>query len=132
VGPVLMREPAETGELTRLAREVVGPWYRERAVAALGWLDAALAGCEYHVHVPEGAFFLWLWLPQLTIPSRELYRRLKARGVLVLSGHHFFPGLGDDPWPHREQCLRISYASDPASVQRGLAILAEEVRAAHA
>lgn len=132
VGPVLMREPAETGELTRLAREVVGPWYRERAGTALGWLDAALAGCEYHVHVPEGAFFLWLWLPALTISSAELYRRLKARGVFVLSGHRFFPGLGAEPWPHRGQCLRISYASDPASVQRGLAILGAEVRAAHA
>jgi valine--pyruvate aminotransferase len=52
--------------------------------------------------------------------------------VLVLSGHHFFPGLPDDGWEHRRQCLRITYASDSASVQRGLAILGEEVRRAHA
>jgi valine--pyruvate aminotransferase len=131
VGPVLMRGPAGSGELTRLAREVIGPWYRQRAELALRWLREALVDCEYHVHSPEGAFFLWLWLPRLTIPARELYQRLKARGVLVLSGHHFFPGLGDDPWPHREQCLRLSYATDPASLQRGLSILGEEVRRAH-
>lgn len=131
VGPVLMRAAAESGALTRLARDVIGPWYRERAGLALGWLREALAGCDFHVHTPEGAFFLWLWLPQLAIPASLLYQRLKARGVLVLAGHHFFPGLGVDPWPHREQCLRISYAGDPASLQRGLAILGEEVRRAH-
>lgn len=132
VGPVLVRSALADGTLTRLAREVIEPWYRARAGEALAWLRTALAGCEYRVHCPEGALFLWLWLPRLTVTSAELYRRLKARGVLVLSGHHFFPGLGDDPWPHRQQCLRITYATDAASVQRGLAILGEEVRRAHA
>jgi valine--pyruvate aminotransferase len=132
VGPVLVRDALASGELTRLAATVVEPWYRARATEALGWLRTALAGCAYRVHRPEGALFLWLWLPRLTIDSAELYRRLKARGVLVLSGHHFFPGLPDDGWEHRRQCLRITYASDSASVQRGLAILGEEVRRAHA
>jgi valine--pyruvate aminotransferase len=127
-----VRSALADGTLTRLAREVIEPWYRARAGEALAWLRTALAGCEYRVHCPEGALFLWLWLPRLTVTSAELYRRLKARGVLVLSGHHFFPGLGDDPWPHRQQCLRITYATDAASVQRGLAILGEEVRRAHA
>ena len=62
--------------------------------------------------------------------SAELYRRLKGRGVYVISGHHFFPGLDTD-WPHRHECLRINYSQTPESVARGIEILAEEVRTAY-
>lgn len=130
VGPVLVRPMLDDGSLLTLAREVIGPWYRERALRAAGWLHEALRGCEYRLHRAEGALFLWLWLPRLGIGSDELYRRLKARGVVVLSGHHFFPGLADDDWPHRRQCLRLSYAQDEQAVQRGFEILGEEVRRA--
>jgi valine--pyruvate aminotransferase len=82
------------------------------------------------IHRPEGAFFLWLWFPGLPVSSAELYRRLKARGVYVISGHHFFPGLATD-WPHREQCLRINYSQAPESVAAGIEIIAEEVRRAY-
>lgn len=129
VGPVLVREMLVSRELLRLSEDVIRPYYQQRCAEALQWLHEALAGCEYHVHLPEGAFFLWLWLPGLAIDSAELYRRLKARGVLVLSGHHFFPGLAAD-WPHRRECLRISYAQSPQVVRAGLAMLGEEVRRA--
>jgi valine--pyruvate aminotransferase len=132
VGPVLVRELVASREVMRLARDVIRPFYAARAAQALAWLRTALAGCPFRIHRPEGAFFLWLWLPDLPITSAELYRRLKARGVLVLSGHHFFPGL-DDPadrdWPHRHQCLRISYAQDAQVVKAGIRIIGEEVKA---
>jgi valine--pyruvate aminotransferase len=82
------------------------------------------------MHKPEGAFFLWLWFPGLPITSNELYRRLKQRDVLVLSGHHLFPGVAQDD-PHQRECLRLSYAQPPESVRAGIAILAEEVRRAY-
>ena len=91
-------------------------------------LRAGLDGCGVRIHRPEGAFFLWLWMPGLPIGNAELYRRLKARGVVVVSGHYFFPGLEDDDWPHKRECIRISYADDWDRVERGLAILVEEVR----
>jgi valine--pyruvate aminotransferase len=59
-----------------------------------------------------------------------LYRRLKARGVYVISGHHFFPGL-EAEWPHRDECIRINYSQAPESVARGIEILADEVRRAY-
>jgi valine--pyruvate aminotransferase len=80
------------------------------------------------VHVPEGAMFLWLWFENLPVPSQELYERLKGRGVLVVSGHYFFPGLAED-WPHSRQCLRITYSQDDSDVREGLRIIAEEVGA---
>ncbi|MBL8202060.1 MAG: valine--pyruvate transaminase [Chromatiales bacterium] len=131
VGPVLLRELVASGQIVRLSREVIRPFYRQRAGLALSWLREALGDCEWRVHTPEGALFLWLWLPRLSITSAELYARLKARGVLVLSGHHFFPGLQESPeahWPHRDQCLRITYARDEDTVRRGIAIIGDEVR----
>jgi valine--pyruvate aminotransferase len=129
VGPVLMRDLIATGEIIRVSQEVIRPFYQRRAEQALAWLHEALAGVEYRIHRPEGAFFLWLWLPDLPISSRELYSRLKALGVLVLSGHHFFPGLAE-PWRHREECLRISYTQEPDIVRRGIGIIGGEVRRA--
>jgi valine--pyruvate aminotransferase len=130
VGPVLMRELVATREIIRVSEDIIRPYYLRRSRQAVEWLQEALVGCEYFIHRPEGAFFLWLWLPGLPIDSGELYRRLKKRGVLVLSGHHFFPGLADE-WRHRHECLRISYAQPPQAVREGLAVLGEEVRRAY-
>ena len=82
----------------------------------------------YKRQKPEGAFFLWLWFEGLPITSAELYQRLKARGVLVVPGHYFFPGLAGE-WRHRHECIRMNYAGDDAAVRRGLRLIAEEVRA---
>ena len=59
-----------------------------------------------------------------------LYERLKQRGVLVVPGHHCFFGLDED-WPHRHECIRVSYVQDEAAVKRGIAIIAEEVKKAY-
>ena len=129
VGPVLMRNLVASGEIMRLGRDVIRPFYAARAEQALAWMHEALTGCEYFIHLPEGAYFLWLWLPELSVSSEVLYQRLKDRGVFVLSGHYFFPGLADD-WAHRHQCIRVSYSQDIAAVQQGIAIIGEEVRRA--
>ena len=118
-----------SGELRTLCAELVRPFYADRAERALAWCEEFFTGFDYRIHCAEGAIFLWLWFPDLPIPAAVLYERLKARGVLVIPGHHFAPGL-DTGWPHVHQCLRVSYAQDPASVRKGLQIIAEEVRGA--
>jgi valine--pyruvate aminotransferase len=118
-----------SGELRRLCAESIRPYYRARCTQAVEWLREACGNLPLRIHVPEGAFFLWLWFPGLPIPSEELYRRLRERGVFVISGHHFFPGLDLD-WRHRDECLRINYALEPRMVQDGIGAIAEEVAAA--
>ncbi len=76
-------------------------------------------------------FYLWLWFEGLPVSSHELYERLKARGVLVVPGHYFFPGV-QEPWRHREECIRVTYAQDDGVVERGLSIVADEVRRLYA
>ena len=80
------------------------------------------------IHKPEGALFLWLWFEGLPISSQELYQRLKKRGVLVVSGHYFFPGMEEDNWIHKNQCIRVTYAQDNAVVEEGIKLLADEVK----
>ena len=130
LGPALATGLVESDEVLALGREVIRPHYAERAARAVDMLRGGLDGCDARIHRPEGAFFLWLWLPGLSITSAELYERLKARGVVVVSGHYFFPGLEHDDWSHRHECIRISYADEWSRIERGLAIVVEEVRRA--
>ena len=118
------------GELGRLCREVIRPYYEARCREAIDRLRTACRDLPLVIHRPEGAFFLWVWFPDLPVTSVELYRRLKERGVYVISGHHFFPGLEAD-WPHRNECLRINYSQAPDSVAAGIEILADELRRAY-
>ena len=131
LGPALATELIESGELLPLARDVIRPHYAERAARAVDRLRAGLGDYPIRIHKPEGAFFLWLWMPGLPITNAALYGRLKQRDVIVVSGHYFFPGREDDDWPHKRECIRISYADDWERTERGLDIVVEEVRRAY-
>ena len=130
-GPLLAQQLLNSGQLIDLAENNIQPYYRSRLEQAMHWLDIALDGTPYRIHVAEGAFFLWLWLEGLPVSSDVLYQRLKARDTLVISGSHFFPDSGAS-WPHRHECLRISYAQAPGQVEQGIRIIGEEVRSAYA
>ena len=79
------------------------------------------------IHKPEGALFLWLWFEGLPISSEELYQRLKKKGVLVVSGHYFFPGMEKENWKHKGECIRLTYAQDEEVVTSGIRLIAEEI-----
>ena len=130
-GPLLAQQLLNSGQLIDLAENNIQPYYRSRLEQAMHWLDVALDGTPYRIHVAEGAFFLWLWLEGLPVSSDVLYQRLKVRDTLVISGSHFFPTSGAS-WPHRHECLRISYAQAPDQVEQGIRIIGEEVRSAYA
>jgi valine--pyruvate aminotransferase len=130
-GPALAKQLLLDNQILHLSRRVVAPFYRERMEGAVAIFKRHLGDLPYRIHKPEGAIFLWLWFEGLPITSEELYQRLKARGVLVISGHHFFPGLEDD-WQHRHECIRVTYCQDASVVEAGAKIIAEEVAKAFA
>lgn len=130
LGPMMAREMFASGEILRLSRKFVAPFYRQKVEQAVAWFEEAMAGLPYRIHKPEGAIFLWLWFEHLPITSQELYQRLKARGVLVIPSHNFFPGIDDD-WRHKDECIRVSYAQSEAVVKEGIRLIAEEVAAAY-
>jgi valine--pyruvate aminotransferase len=127
VGAAIATDMVLSGEILLAGREIVRPFYEKKMQEAVARVHECFRGLDYHVHKPEGAFFLWLWFPNLPITSQELYERLKQRNVLVVPGHHFFPGL-TEPWPHTNECLRVSYAQDAKVVAAGIQAIADEVR----
>ena len=130
LGPALARALFDSGEILSLSRDYVTPFYRERSQQAVDEFSRTLGDLPWHVHKPEGAIFLWLWFEGMPISSQALYQRLKQRGVLVVPGQNFFVGMDDD-WPHKQECIRVSYAQDPAKVKEGIGIIAEEVHRAY-
>ena len=124
------RAHRERRAAARSSRDVIRPHYAGRAARAVDRLRAGLRDYPIRIHKPEGAFFLWLWMPGLPISNAALYERLKQRNVIVVSGHYFFPGREDDDWPHKRECIRISYADDWERTECGLDIRCAGRRAA--
>jgi valine--pyruvate aminotransferase len=129
-GAVLAQRLVSSCEITAVSRELMQPFYRKKMEKAVAVVRDKFADIPCRIHIPEGAMFLWLWFEDLPITSLELYQRLKEHGVLVVSGHYFFPGLAES-WSHKDECLRVTYSQDDDDVRRGLEIIAEVVRRAY-
>jgi valine--pyruvate aminotransferase len=130
MGAAIAASLVRSGEIIRLSRDVIKPFYQSKAAEAVEQLFEQLDGIDFHIHKPEGAFFLWLWLRGLPITNGELYERLKKRGVLIVPGHYFFPGLKEQ-WKHKNECIRLNYSQDKETVTAGLKIIADEVKRAY-
>ena len=130
MGAAIAMDLVRTGKIINLSRNVITPYYQQKARTTLEQVYKELDATDFHVHKPEGAFFLWLWFPNLPITSSELYERLKARGVLIVPGHYFFPGLKEN-WRHKNECIRANYSQDQKIVNAGIKIIADEVKKAY-
>ncbi|EGQ8055090.1 TPA: valine--pyruvate transaminase [Vibrio alginolyticus] len=130
VGPALANHIIGKGDLLKLSSEVIKPFYKQKSQRAVELLQQAITDERFRIHKPEGAIFLWLWFDELPITTMELYQRLKARGVLIVPGEYFFIGQQDE-WDHAHQCLRMNYVQGDEMMQKGIAIIAEEVEKAY-
>ena len=129
-GSLLMLDMTRDNSVVDISNTIIRPFYREKAAFAVNCLKRRMDNSlPWHYHKPEGSMFLWLWFKDLPISSLELYERLKRRNVLVVSGHYFFPGISD--WQHQHECIRITFTRDNETVEKGIAIIAEEVQKAY-
>jgi len=128
IGARMAIDMVRNGEIMQISREIVQPFYRRKALQALEWFRTELGDLPCRIHTPEGAIFLWLWFQDLPCTSAQLYERLKARNTLVIPGHHFFPGLENEYWQHKHECIRVTYAQDEMAVREGIKVIAGEVR----
>jgi len=128
IGQALTAPLIRSGEILRISNELVMPFYRKKSRQAIEWIHEAFGdSIDYSIHRSEGSLFLWIWFKELGISTMELYRRLKARSVLIIPGEYFFYGMSA-PWDHREQCIRLSYAQSDETVEQGITIIADEVK----
>lgn len=130
IGPAIALEMIKRGDLLKLSQQVIQPFYQRRVIQTIEIIRRYIPQERCLIHKPEGAIFLWLWFKDLPISCQALYQRLKARGVLMVPGHYFFPGL-EQGWPHTQQCMRMNYVPEPEQIERGIIILAEELERAH-
>ncbi|MFC1757317.1 valine--pyruvate transaminase [Planctomycetota bacterium] len=127
VGQSLVMPLLEDGSLDRICKETVRPFYADKSKFARQQIASEFGNrFEYGIHVSEGAFFLWLTFPRLSVPTMELYEELKRRDVIVVPGEYFFFGLDDD-WDHSRQCIRVSFALADQTVAEGIAEIADVV-----
>ena len=133
-GSLLAVNMLKSKEILSLSSQVVKPYYEDKAKRARDYLLARLKGLPIKLPKVDGAMFLWLWLKGCPVHNDILYARLKEKGVLIVSGHHFFPGLSAEDkhnWQHTKQCLRITYSQNEALVFKGLDIIAAEIHLAY-
>ena len=131
IGPRLALELTRSGEIMTMSNDIVRPFYQQKAQNAVAQFRSRLEGLPARIHKPEGAIFLWLWLPEIPCTGQELYQRLKAKNTLIVPGHHFFPGMESSDWPHIHECIRVTYAQDENAVLKGIDIIADEIRKAY-
>lgn len=130
LGPAIAQKLMASNQLLMLSREHIQPFYADKMRYCLRRLHELFGDTPFRVHKPEGAIFIWLWFEGLPISSQVLYERLKQRGVLVIAGHHFFPGL-QEPWQHTQECIRLNYTQSAGVVDAGLRALVAEVKTAY-
>lgn len=132
IGPALLTPGLKDGSFAQACRDHIVPFYRQRQTVAIHTLFSGLKpGKEVLVHRPDGAFFLWAIFPRLKATARQLYDELKSRGVIVVAGDYYYPGLPErDRGPSSSnRALRISYTRDPESLREALTIVGSTVRA---
>ncbi len=131
LGPALAKSLIRSGDLLPLMEQTIKPFYESQLQQTLDYLlekisSLNLKSAPLKIHKPEGAFFLWLWFQDLPITSQVLYERLKEKGLLVLSGHHFFQPLYNSEWAHQHQCLRVNFCQPMDKIKQGIDLLLEE------
>jgi len=118
-GPSLVTRLINDGELLPLCKNIVLPFYQDKAHTAITLFNEIFADLPVYLHKVEGAFFMWLWFKDSKITSEMMYQKLKEQDVYIIPGHNFFIGI-EDNWAHKHECIRINYATDEATLKKGL------------
>ncbi len=135
IGQALASPLIKDGSLIEAAEKYVRPFYQKKSREAQDWIHEYFKGTSYYIHKSEGAIFLWLLMEDLTISTKELYSRLKEKGVIVVPGEYFFFGNAEDNsfapvenHPHYSKCIRMNYSGDSEEVREGIKIISEMYR----
>jgi len=129
-GQAIAARAIRSGTLAELSAQVIRPHYQAKFAALESTFDAAMPDVPWFLHKAEGSIFAWLWLKDLPISDRDFYQRLKQKGVIIVPGNPFFPGLPEGSWDHMSQCFRISLTATTAEIieaVKRLATLVDEV-----
>ncbi len=126
MGASIVQEMIKTDAIDNLCDNVIKPYYQKKVKFIVQLLQQTINDERFSLHQPEGAIFVWLRFKSLGITTKELYQRLKAKGLLVVPGEYFFPGREDND-EHQHECIRMNIVQSEADIRKGIAILKAEV-----
>ncbi|MEO0541696.1 MAG: valine--pyruvate transaminase [Cyanobacteria bacterium P01_A01_bin.105] len=115
-GQAIAARAIRSGALADLSATVIRPHYQGKMAALEAAFDAAMPDVPWYLHKTEGSIFAWLWLQDLPLSDQDFYQRLKQKGVIIVPGNPFFPGLPEGSWDHMGQCFRISLTAPEAEI----------------
>lgn len=130
IGANIVKGLFKDNKMMSLRENIIRPYYREKSQFAAQLAERLFNGLPLKIHKPEGAFFLWVWCENLPISTTELYQRLVERDVYIIPSEYFFPKREDD-WQHQIECLRITFTQPKDILERGLKIIADEIKKAY-
>lgn len=109
--------------------DVINKYYKDRLKKAYEYIRHYWKDFNYKIHICEGGFFIWAWFEGIEISSIDLQKLLIKENVLIIPGNHFFYSFSNnDPWKHENECIRISYALDDESLEKGIKNIANGLK----
>jgi valine--pyruvate aminotransferase len=123
-GQAIAAHAIRSGALADISTRVIRPYYQAKFAVLESALQDVMPDVPWFLHRGEGSIFGWLWLQDLPITDWEFYELLKQKGVLVVPGSPFFPGIRED-WSHTRQCFRISLTASDQELVTAMRQLAE-------
>lgn len=112
-----------SGTLDALVEHVIGPHYRNKRAFAEKVMHATLPETiRWRLHTGSGGMFCWLWIDEPWFDDVTCYEAMKAKGVFIVPGRHFFVQLAGS---HDTRCVRLSLSADDATIEEGITRLAE-------
>lgn len=120
-GQAIAASALESEELEKISREVINPFYKKKRELAENTIKESFDdSIPSFIHKGEGTVFLWLWFKDLPIDDWHLYKEIKKENVIVVPGSPFFPGLENDKWKHKKECIRVSLTASDKDLKEGL------------
>ena len=121
-GQALAALAIDSGKLQELSESVIKPFYFNKLKLFQDVMDKEMPDIKWYLHKAEGSLFAWLWIDEEWVNDLKLYQALKKKGLLIVPGSTFFPGLREE-WDHKSRCIRISLTASDEDIEAGARIL---------
>ncbi len=128
IAPYVFKNDFISMEFYEMCRKYIKNFYLNKRNLIIDIITNRLSPEMIQIHESEGAFFLWLNFPQLKISSLELYQILKSRGVIVVPGIYYYPGLRNKENKEGEKSIRISFSQPDSILTKGIDILINTIK----
>ena len=120
-----LKRALESGELDRVSKTVINPYYlKKQQLAENLLLETLPRSLPWRIHLARGGMFCWLWIDHPGFDDEEFYDRLRQKRTFIMPGRHFFVNqrhMGE----HGRRCFRISLSVDEKMLSAGIERIAE-------